>query len=262
MSKTAPLYDSDKLAKDDIFKFALHPMARLLQLLLNMLADRHDGYLRAGPVALTLEQAAATVGFAGDVSAAAAQLFDFMLLAEDDQGIYIPEQRERARLRAARQAAGKKGGEITTANRTDLRVVSSSGICSSKNSGTEDTTRRAAENRARRESFRVVEGGNSKKEKRTKKEKINKYIYISSRKVFTGNRGEKDNIPAYHFENFTVFDRELDALQLEFPFFDEDKLVALMDAHDRFMSESGIPAANWHIPFCAGLKKLHAKLAA
>lgn len=79
----------------------------------------------------------------------------------------------------------------------------------------------------------------------------------------TGDRGQETNPAAFEMDHFTVYSREYEALQMEFPGFSEDRLYELLDAHDAFLGVNPhIPRNIWHIPFVAGCRKLHAAAAA
>ncbi|MGB4107752.1 MAG: hypothetical protein WBK55_08160 [Alphaproteobacteria bacterium] len=257
MSRKSPLFDPDRQV-EDLFIRALTPMAKLLYFLFMLLANKgQDGYLRHGAATAGLAQAADLVGWSGDLQAAFAEMKAAGLIGEDETGIFMPEIREAARLRAKRSAAGKAGGDATTAQRTDVgeNVVA---FCSSKRRSTGKKPAKPAPQR-------VLEAKTAAppraKEKRTKKEN-NKYIYIFSKKVFMGDAGtSSENKSWMTFENFTVYRREYEALQLEFPGFSEEKLDALLARHDRYLDENpdAAPAVNenWRAPLLSFLRRVH-----
>lgn len=240
MSRKSPLYDPTMI-NEDLRVRALSMMAQLLFAKLAALANAGGGYIKIGTVQVSPERAAASCAFEGDASAYVAELVEMGLLVDGDEGWYFPEMREAQLLRDKRARAGAAGGQSTTAKRAD---VASNVVCLSK-----------AKKRYKSKGY----DSGTKKEKRTKKEKNNnKYIYISDRKIFTGDRGQGDNFETFQGDNFTVYQREYEALQLEFPGFDEERLFELLDGHDEFMGANpAISNDNWHIPLVAGLRKLH-----
>lgn len=243
MSRKSPLYDPNMI-NEDLRCRGLSMLARLLFAQLAALANLGGGFIKIGPVFVTLEKAAASIGFEGDIAGFVQEIMAMGLLAENDLGWFVPEMKAAQELRDKRSRAGAAGGEATTAKRSD---VSSNVICLSK-----------AKNERQSKRYDMA----TKKEKRTKKEKNNKYIYISDQKVLTEDRGEGENYKAFNGDNFQVYAREYEALQLEFPLFSEDRLYELLDAHDRFMADNPqISNDNWHIPFVAGCRKLHARAA-
>lgn len=162
------------------------------------------------------------------------------LVCRSDEVWFIPELVRQAELSLKRSVAGRKGAQKTHNHSCDniLPRQNSSNVISLEKS-------------------KSCKSG-AKKEKRTKKENNNKYIYISDRKIFTGDRGQGENFETFQGDNFTVYQREYEALQLEFPGFDEERLFELLDGHDEFMGANpAISNDNWHIPLVSGLRKLH-----
>lgn len=240
MSRKAPLYDPNMI-NEDLRVRGLSMLAQLLFAKLCALANSGGGFIKIGAAFVSPEKAAAACAFDGACETYVAELVEMGLLVDGDEGWYIPELKQAQELRDKRSRAGATGGQVTTARRKD---VSSNVVCLSK---------------AKKQIKSIGYNSSLKKEKRTKKEKNNKYIYISDQKIFTGDRGEGENHKVFIGDRFTVFRREMDALQLEFPGFGEEKLWELLENHNEFMNQNeGISNDNWHIPLVGGLRKLHA----
>ena len=251
MSRKAPLF-APSLFTEDLRVRSLSAMAQLLFIKLACLANDAGGYVAIGTVHVSIEKAAASMGLNGLDIAALLEEIDRSLLDEDEHGWFIPEMKAAQMLRDKRSKAGKRGGESTTAQRSDVGKVrrgSSSVVCLSK---------------AKSANKSVPSDRSVKKEKRTKKEKNNnKYIYISDQKISVKDRGSSEN-PAYlKFSRYSVFKKEYLALQREFPFFGEDKIDELLANHDEWMGQNPqVSERNWHIPLVAGWRKMHARLEA
>lgn len=222
----------------------------LLISLVTRIAARAAGFLRDECGAdLSLDDLVILLGMpVGELRAALDVLEAHSLLMRGDGVWFIPELVKAAEISEKRREAGRRGAEKTNAfsRAADLpRQNSGNVICLENSKAYQSTGQRF-----------------TKKEKRTKKEKNNKYIYISSQKVFTGDRGEDNNHPIFNGNSFTVYRREMDALQLEFPGFDYDRLWELLCGHDDFMGQNpAISNDNWYIPLVAGLRKMHARAA-
>lgn len=167
------LYDPGMIA-NDLRCQSLSPMALALFAVLQGLCNAAEGFLRLGVRDVTPGDIARMRGFGDDVSGFVAELVEMGLLAEGGGQWFMPDQRARAILRAKRQAAGSKGGRVARARpETVAAPVCSSNVVSFEKSKD------------------CADAG--KKEKRTKKEKNNNYIYIFRNKVFVGDAGTADN---------------------------------------------------------------------
>jgi len=238
------------LAADLRFARAGWVAQMLLISLVTRVAARAAGFLRDEAGAdLSLDDLGIILGMpAGELRAALDVLEAHALIMRGDGVWFIPELVKAADISYKRSQAGRKGAEKTNGKNcvSDLPRLKCSNVISIDKSKTYQD---------RQQTF-------TKKEKRTKKEKNNKYIYISSRKVFTGDRGQAENNPVFKGNSFTVFRREMDALQMEFPGFGEERLWDLLCGHDDFMAANpAISNDNWYIPLVSGLRKMHAKAA-
>lgn len=220
----------------------------LLISIVTRIAARAAGFFRdESGVDLALDDLVVILGMpAGELRAALDTLEAHALIMRGDGVWFIPELVRAAEISQKRRDAGRRGAEKTNAQTRppDLPRQNSGNVVSFDKSM----------------AYQKRGDGFAKKEKRTKKEKNNKYIYISDQKIFTGDRGLDGNHPVFNGNSFTVFRREMDALQLVFPGFDDDRLWALLIGHDEFMAANpGISNDNWHIPLVSGLRKLHSK---
>lgn len=237
--REAPLYDPGMI-NEDLRCRGLSMLARLLFAQLAALANAGGGYLKIGTAPVDIARAAAAVAFEGDVQALSGELVAMGLLVEDDEGWHVPEIKAAALLRDKRRRAGGKGGEATTAKRSDVCL---SNVIS------------LAESKAKREA--------AKKEKRTKKEKNIKYIYILGTKVETDDRGSADNPKFFDGRVIQLWKRDWKALEGVFGLNDA-ALDELMRQQDDWLSESAsaIQRANWFGVTLAWLKGKNGGVAA
>lgn len=222
MARKAPLFDPDMMI-DDIRVQGLSAMAQLFLFKIMALTNKAgDGYLRIGERVLDILGAAQVLRIEGDISALAQEIFDMGLLAEDGDGLYVPEIREAAIIRAKRSRAGKKGGEATTVKRSD--------VCLSNVISIEKSKR--------------YKSGDKKKKEPKKKNKYN-YIYIYRKKVFTGNRGKKSNPLWFTGQVIKFYRSEYEAL-LEVTGLDDDYLWGILTKQDEWLAKQPHSARiNW-----------------
>jgi len=161
MTQQRPLFNMDTINTDSRI-VPLCGMARCLFFQLVFMANANGGYIRLGSVCLDLEAAAASFHFVGPIGKYVQDIIAQGLLAEDDIGWFVPEMRAAQTLRDKRSMAGRKGGESTTANRTDVAA----------NDG-HPAVRKICLSKPKTIGNVRVYGGATKKEKRTKKEKNN-----------------------------------------------------------------------------------------
>ena len=248
MRKMKPLYDLS-IINEDLRVRALSMMAQFLLMKLMALANDAGGLIAVNGIFLKPERAAQLCGF----HVPAAEFSDFweeivtMGLAEKRGATWcFPEMVAAMELRIKRQKAGSKGGRKSAG----LGAEHSREFCSSKPSS---NVVPLSKTKACEQSG-VVE---AKKEKRTKKEKNNKYIYILREKVFTGDRGELTN-PEYSINhNFTLFRRDYQALLDTFPAIGEERLDDLLASHDNWLDKPENAGAPWLACLLGFLRKVN-----
>lgn len=245
--KTAPLFDP-RLILDDLRVAALSLLAQLFYFKLCALADSSGGVIMVNGRALSLIEAAALARFAPDNLKAVIEEVERSGLIElrgKDGPWVVTEMVAAQSLRDKRAKAGRKGGASTTVKRHD--------VCLSKRRDNVIYLEKT-------KGYKAAQRAEAKKEKRTKKEKNNnKYIYIHSEKVFTGDRGSPENPAFMVFEHFTLYRSEYRAIERAFPMLNEDRIDALLAQHDRWLEQEGASAqAAWLACLLGLLRKVNA----
>ncbi len=251
MSRKAPLFNPDD-AIDNLVVRNLSPMTKLFYMLLTALANKGGtGYFLKWDEVISIEEAAKEVGFDGDLGGPVKELIRARLLCEDETGFYITEVKIAAEQREKKRRAGSKGGNATTMRRADTSETAkqkagssirssgcSSNVISFEKSGTYDKA--------------------DKKEKRTKKEKNNNYIYILGKKVFTGDQGSEKNRVWFDGMNFKIHKRLWMAFLEAFPNISEDDFYNHFNRQDNWLeAQSDGARDNWLALTIAYFRKIN-----
>lgn len=211
---------------EDLRCRSLSALARGLFAVLQAVCNGAAGRLCIGGRGVTPEAAAQACGFDVDAAGLLVELVEMGLLAEDDHGWFMPDQVAAAALREKRRRAGRKGGVATTT----ARAAHGEDVCLSN-------VVSFVESKAKAEHV--------KKEKRTKKEKNNNYIYILGTKVFVGDAGSADNPDWWSSGAISLCRRAFEALQQAFGL-SSDELTDILVAQANWL-EGQAPSmrANW-----------------
>lgn len=212
-------------------------------------ACEDPGYLTLNGRAMSETEIANVVGCTIDLAGECLkELIDKGVMALTKSGIYIIKMVVAGAARSTKAAANAK--KRFHKNQVVLLDKSVQKRCA----------KRAVKNNEKSVCYGRTTLPSTKKEKRTKKEKNNKYIYIFGEKIFINDRGDSKagNGEFYKPENFTVYRREYETLRRIFPAFTVDRLDQLLDAHSDWLGgRPDIPPSAWLGPFLSGARALH-----
>lgn len=236
MRKTATLFEPAALIGDLCIQ-ALAPLAQLFLFKLMALADTAGGFVRLGDRRLTVDGMADALGVGRDDAADyVAAIVEMGWLERDaDGGYFIPSMRQRAEMRAKRQRAGKRGGDATTAGRTDV-----SAFCSSK-------TADRAQTRASRQI----------PDKRTPFYKNNNNkIIIFGRQVDAFDRGEQSNPLWIDGKVMKIYRKDYDVLR-DLTGYSDAYLDQILDRQDEWLARQDATAQAGWWPLTMSIMKRH-----
>jgi uncharacterized protein YrzB (UPF0473 family) len=247
------------LVADMSFQCCSGTVQAVMVRLVAQIAVNCGGYLRHNGRDLSVDDLARILAFpAATLQGYLEELESAGLIARDSQigGWFIPELVRQDEISQKRRAAGKKGAQST--NVVHLATALKTRDLSKSRHLPRQNMQQNLFNK--NNDVADIETARAKKEKRTKKEKNNNiYIYIFDRKIRIDDRGSEANKVAFPGDNFTVFEREWDAIAEAFPEFDyHDDLYDMFDRHDRWLEDKGIRERNNWLPLLLGMmKKAH-----